>query len=97
MVTSRQQVERLLHQNLPQLRAQFHVSRIGIFGSYVRGEQTEDSDVDLLVEFSAPVGWEFIDLKSRLEEILGLRVDLVTVPALRPEFRDDVLNEVVYA
>jgi predicted nucleotidyltransferase len=73
------------------------MSRIGIFGSYARGEQTEDSDVDLLVEFSAPVGWEFTDLKRRLEEILGVRVDLVTVPALRPEFRDDVLNEVVYA
>jgi len=96
-MTSRQQIERLLHQNLPALRAQFHMSRIGIFGSYARGEQTEDSDVDPLVEFSAPVGWEFTDLKRRLEEILGVRVDLVTVPALRPEFRDDVLNEVVYA
>jgi len=94
---TRQEVERALREELPVLRDRFRVRRIGIFGSYVREEQTELSDVDLLVEFSGPVGWEFIDLKDHLETRLGLKVDLVTVPALRPEFRDSVLAEVIYA
>ena len=57
---------------------------------------TEDSDVDLLVEFSEPVGWEFIDLYDYLEQILGMKVDLATPGALKPQLRDSILNEVVY-
>jgi len=68
-----------------------------IFGSYVRGEEKENSDIDILVEFYEPVGWEFIDLKDFLEEIFGREVDLVTVGALKPQLKDSVLEEVVYA
>ena len=53
--------------------------------------------MDILVEFYAPIGWEFIDLKEFLEEILGREVDLVTVGALKPQLRDKILKEVVYA
>ena len=55
------------------------------------------SDIDILVEFSEPVGWEFIDLKDFLEMILEIKVDLVTKNALKPQIRDRILNEVVYA
>ena len=79
------------------MTARFHVKRIGIFGSYARGEQTEASDIDILVEFSAPIGWEIVDVKDYLEQLLELRVDLVTIPALKPQYRDRVLGEVVYA
>ncbi|MCX6843258.1 MAG: nucleotidyltransferase family protein [candidate division WOR-3 bacterium] len=91
------EIEETLRESLPLLAARFHVGRIGIFGSYVRGEQTEASDVDILVEFSAPIGWEIVDLKDHLEQVLGMRVDLVTIPALKPQYRDRVLREVVYA
>lgn len=93
---ARKDVEKTLKRYKPLLREKFKVKDIGIFGSYVRGEESEESDVDILVEFSGPVGWEFIDLKEFLEEILGKGVDLVTVRALKSQLRDKILKEVVY-
>ena len=94
---SRRETEELLRKELPILRTRFKVARIGIFGSVVRDEQTPSSDVDILVEFTEPVDWEFIDLKDHLETLLGVKVDLVTVPALKPQLRDEILAEVVFA
>jgi predicted nucleotidyltransferase len=81
----------------PILQEKFKVREIGIFGSCVRGEESEESDVDILVEFSEPIGWEFIDLMEFLEKILGRKVNLVTVRALKPQLKDKILKEVVYA
>lgn len=81
----------------PILKEKFKVKQIGIFGSYVRGEESEDSDIDILVEFYEPIGWEFFDFKEFLEEILGKEVDLVTVRALKPRVRDKILKEVLFA
>ena len=53
--------------------------------------------MDILVEFYEQIGWEFIDLQEFLEEILGKKVDLVTIKALRPQLKDKILEEVVYA
>lgn len=89
--------EEALRRNLPFLRKEFHVKRIGVFGSVARGEASSESDIDVLVEFQKPIGWEFIDLKEYLEEVLGRRVDLVTVKALKPQLKERVLSEVVYA
>lgn len=89
-------IEERLKQNKPVLAEKFHVKEIGLFGSFVRGEQTKDSDVDILVEFSGPIGWGFLDLKEYLEDILGRPVDLVTKDALKPMIRDDILREVLY-
>ena len=68
-----------------ELKQKFKVNRIGIFGSYIREEQTKLSDVDLLVELIEPIGWEFVDLKEFLEGILGVNVDLLTINALKPQ------------
>ncbi len=81
----------------PELERRFGVRRIGVFGSVARGEEDADSDVDILVELAEPIGWELLDLKDRLEEVLGRRVDLVTVGALREEMSATVLREVVFA
>jgi uncharacterized protein len=94
---TRTEIEQTLRDALPLLTSRFHVKRLGLFGSYVRGEQTDASDVDILVEFSAPIGWEIVDVKEHLGRALGIRVDLVTVPALKPQYRERVLSEVVYA
>ncbi|MEE8358595.1 MAG: nucleotidyltransferase family protein [Candidatus Hydrothermarchaeales archaeon] len=93
----RKGIEETLRKYKPVLSEKFKVKEIGIFGSYVRGEDVKESDVDILVEFSEPVGWEFIDLKEFLEEILDKEVDLVTVKALKPQLKDRILKEVVYA
>lgn len=91
------EIEKILKKNKPYLMKKFKVEKVGIFGSYARGEESKDSDVDILVKFSDSIGWEFIDLKDYLEEILGLKVDLVTIKALKPQLRDNILKEVVYA
>jgi predicted nucleotidyltransferase len=96
-VKTRTEIEQALKDALPLLAARYHVRRLGLFGSYVRGEQTKTSDVDILVEFSAPIGWEIVDVKEHLERVLGVNVDLVTIPALKPQYREQVLSEVVYA
>lgn len=93
----REEIKEILKGFKPILRERFKVKQIGIFGSYVRGEESEESDVDILVEFSEPIGWEFIDLMEFLEKILGRKVDLVTVRALKPQIKDKILKEVVYA
>ena len=68
---TRTEIARALRDALPLLASRFHVKRLGLFGSYVRGEQTETSDVDILVEFSAPIGWEIVDVKEHLDRSSG--------------------------
>ena len=80
----------------PTLKAQFKVKTIGVFGSFVRGEQKQQSDVDVLVEFEEPVGlFEFIDLEMYLSDLLGVKVDLVSKKALKPYIGKRILEEVV--
>ncbi|HUT63628.1 MAG TPA: nucleotidyltransferase family protein [Anaerolineae bacterium] len=80
----------------PFMSKQFRVKKIGIFGSYVRGEESEKSDVDILIEFHDTIGWEFFDVKEYLEKLLGKKVDLFTVKALKRQLRKEILQEVVY-
>ena len=81
----------------PQLQQAYHVQRIGVFGSVVRGEQWQTSDVDILVEFNQPIGLDVFDLKRELEKTLGRKVDLATPAALKPRLKDKILDEVIYA
>jgi predicted nucleotidyltransferase len=81
----------------PTLSRKFKVKRLGIFGSYVRGRARKSSDVDVLVEFSGGIDLlDFVALERYLKEQTGSKIDLVSVKALRPEFRGAILNEVVY-
>jgi hypothetical protein len=76
---------------------QFAVKSLAVFGSVARGEATESSDIDILVEFNQPIGlFEFIRLKNYLEDLTGFKVDLVTSDAIRPMMRDSILSEAVY-
>ncbi len=88
----------LLREHKDDIRARFRVKSIGVFGSHACGTPAQASDVDVLVEFDAPVGfYEFLDLKEFLEGLFGTGVDLATVNALKPLIRDRILKEVVYA
>ena len=70
------------------------VKRAAVFGSYVEGEQTRDSDIDLLVEAPRGMGlFAFVDLKHKLEDALKKKVDLVTYDALHPRLRDRILQQ----
>ena len=90
-------IETRLRDLKPELERRFGVRRIGVFGSVARGEEDAGSDVDILVELAEPIGWELLDLQDRLEEVLGRRVDLVTIGALREEMSASVMREVVFA
>jgi len=91
------EIELILKKNKGKLQDKFKVNRIGIFGSYIHGNQDESSDIDILVEFFEPIGWEFIDLKEFIETILDLKVDLVTPNGLKPIIREKILKDVIYA
>ena len=93
---SNSEIESKLQSLKPELANRFHVSSIGYFGSYSNGQQTEQSDLDLLVEFSQPIGWEFFTLERYLEQMLGLRVDLVTRNALKDYIKESILKQVKY-
>lgn len=84
-----------LKKELPYLKSHYRVTSLGLFGSTARGENTSLSDVDLLVEFGTPVGWEFFDLKNYLELYLKRRVDLVTKRALKKQLASAILKEVI--
>jgi uncharacterized protein len=94
---TKKEIDKILKKNKPMLKKKFNVEKIGIFGSYARGEETKQSDIDILVTFSSPIGWEFIDLKEYLESILGQKVDLVTIKALKTQLKKSILKEVEYA
>ena len=89
-------IENKLQQIKPVLTDKFYVKTIGYFGSYANGSQTESSDLDLLVEFSRPVGWEFFTLEKYLEQAFGLSVDLVTRNSLKDRIKDNILKQVRY-
>ncbi len=83
---------------MPHLRTRFGVKELGVFGSYVRGEQKPDSDIDLLVDFERNVSlWDLMELEGYLSEMLGLRVDLVKKDALknRPKVEENILKSYV--
>jgi predicted nucleotidyltransferase len=86
----REQVINLIRQKQTELSLRYHVESITLFGSVARDEACMDSDVDILVEFSQPVGlFHFIDLKQYLEEILRCKVDLGTPRSLKPYILDE--------
>ncbi len=75
------------------LKTEFHVKKVGIFGSYAHGTSTKKSDVDILVEFSQPIGLGFIRLQNYLEKKLKKKVDLATTKALKPLIRKQILAD----
>jgi hypothetical protein len=97
MKSTRQDILASLKKLKREVAKEYSVKTIGVFGSVARDEQTGQSDIDLLVEFSKPVGFvTFIRLENFLSERLGNKVDLVTSDSLKPVIRQDVLSEVIY-
>jgi uncharacterized protein len=95
-MTTKNEIQKIIKKHKPFLQEKFKVNNIGIFGSHAKNQETEKSDVDLLVSFSEPIGWEFVDLKEYLEGILGKSVDLTTEAALKPQLKTTILKEVIY-
>lgn len=96
-MTDVEEIKRKLSLHKSDLKKRFKVKTLGVFGSYVRGEQKRGSDVDVLVEFVEPVGlFEFMALEFYLSDLLGVKVDLVSKKALKPYIGEYIKREVVY-
>ncbi len=93
---SKEEVLSLLSHNKLSIEKRFKVKKIGLFGSYARGEQTENSDVDILVEVDPSIGLEFVTLADSIELLLGTKVDLVSHRALKPRAKQHIERELIY-
>lgn len=80
-----------------ELSERYTVVRIGVFGSFARGDENRESDVDIVVELAQPTFDHYMDLKFRLEEVLQRPVDLVMAETMKPRLKPIIEQEVVYA
>lgn len=91
-----EQISNIISKNKEDLKKKYKVSRIGIFGSFSRNEATKESDVDILVEFSEPIGLDFVLLAEELELLLGNKVDLVSLKAVKPRLKKYIEEDLIY-
>ena len=96
MENSLNRIKEIIEKHKDELKKQYGVKEIGIFGSFVRGEAKEDSDVDILVEFERPIGFfKFLELEEYLSKLIDRKVDLVSKKALKSHIGKYILEEVV--
>ena len=93
---NREEILSLLSQNKSQLENRFKIRRIALFGSYARGDQQLDSDVDILVDIDSSVGLEFVTLAELIEQLLGLPVELVSRRAIKPNKLKYIEQDLIY-
>ncbi len=91
-----QSIRKILQLHKSRLISTYGLKNIAIFGSYSRNQQNDASDLDILVEFSRPVGIEFIDLAEELEGLLNIKVDLVSRNGVRPEYLKQIESDLNY-
>ena len=80
----------------PYIKKEYMADIIGIFGSYARGEQTENSDVDILVKFGEGIGLHSFGLELYLKNALNINVHVVSVGGLRSRLKDNIFNDIRY-
>jgi predicted nucleotidyltransferase len=90
------EIKNKIKESMPIIRDKYKIKTIGVFGSYLRGEQGKESDIDILVDFYETIDlFTFIELEDFLSEILSIKVDLVMKDTLKPRIRDSILREAV--
>ncbi|MCH5599404.1 nucleotidyltransferase family protein [Niabella ginsengisoli] len=95
-MTDLKSIKEILGGMKPELTRRFHVDSIGLFGSIVREDFSNDSDIDIIVDFSKPIGIEFIDLADYIERRLQKKVDLVSRNGLKAKYFLQIKPEIVY-
>lgn len=94
-MSRREEVRRILGQLKNELSQRFSVSSIGIFGSVARMEDTPESDIDIIVDFSKPIGIEFIDLAEFIERHLKQKIDLVSLNGIKERNLDSIKEDLI--
>ncbi len=86
----------ILSQHKPELQKKYPVSRLAVFGSYARGQATEKSDIDIAVEISAPMGLNFVAMADEIENLFGIKTDVVPLRSIKPGYMKFVEKDLVY-
>jgi predicted nucleotidyltransferase len=95
-MTKLDEIKKIINEHRQELKEKYKITEIGIFGSYVRGEQKRRSDIDMLVEFGEPVSLlDLVGAENYLKKILKMKVDLVPKEDVRPELKEIILKETV--
>ncbi|MCB0807400.1 MAG: nucleotidyltransferase domain-containing protein [Bacteroidales bacterium] len=95
-MNSKSDIILILRENKSRLFSAFPIKSMGLFGSVVRDDFRDDSDIDILIDFSAPVGIEFIDLADELENLLNRKVDLVSRNGVKPKYLERIKKDLMY-
>jgi predicted nucleotidyltransferase len=97
---SKEKVIDILRRELPYFVSEYGVKRIGLFGSYAKGTQAEDSDVDIVVEFERPIGLKFVEFGEYLEKLFGRKTDVLTPAGINgiriQRVAEDIRSSIVY-
>jgi predicted nucleotidyltransferase len=90
------EISKKLRENKKEMERKYSINSLGVFGSYARGEQRSGSDLDILVDFiETPGFFKFLELEEYLEQLLGVKVDLVSRDALKPRIGQFILKELI--
>lgn len=86
----------ILRKHKPELQRKYPVSRLGVFGSYARGEATDKSDIDIAVDIDGPMGLSFVEMADEIEALLGIKTDVVPKRSIKPQYLDYVEKDIIY-
>ena len=92
-----QSILQILHLHQPELQKKYPIGRLGVFGSYARGEAIEQSDIDIAVEITGPMGLNFVAMANEIETLLGKKTDVVPLRSIKPQYQQFVQKDLVYA
>ena len=82
---------------MPELQKKYPVGRVGVFGSYSRGEATEKSDIDIAVEITGPMGLSFVAMADEIENLFGKKTDVIPLRSIKPQYLQYIQKDIVYA
>ena len=91
-----EEIKKTLSRNKFYLIEKFNIDEIAVFGSFSRGDENSESDIDIMVSFKKPIGLEFVDLSIELEKILNHKIDLVSKNAIKPRMMKKISDELIY-
>ena len=92
-----QNILQILRLHHPELQKKYPIGRLGVFGSYARGEAKEQSDIDIAVEITGPMGLNFVAMANEIETLLGKKTDVVPLRSIKLQYQQFVQKDLVYA
>lgn len=91
-----QAILQILKNHKPELQKKYPVSKLGVFGSYARNEATSNSDIDIAVELSGPMGLNFVEMANEIEALFGVKTDVVPKRSIKQQYLAYVEKDIIY-